>query len=118
MDGDGTGTELDEEWPPREARVRAAIWQGEGHLLRGEWVHGARTLAGAVGSAEHPDVVRGLRLLCAAGYQARDGDLARARAQVARARRRLAPYLPAYEEVDLEAVIAAVEAAVEGHAGE
>lgn len=102
----------DEEWPPRDARVRAALWQGEGHLLRGEWVHAGKTLAEVVGIADDPDVVRGLRLLAAAGFHAREGDVARGRAQLARARERLAPFRPEYEEVDLDAVIASVEEAV------
>jgi hypothetical protein len=106
----------DEEWPPRPARVRAALWQGEGHLLRREWAHGAKTLAEAVPIADDPDVFRGLRLLCAAGYQAREGEVERARAQIARARERLAPFLPEYEDVDLAAIVAAVTEAVEEHA--
>lgn len=111
---DGPGG--DDEWPPREARVRAALWQGEGHLLRGEWVHAGRTLAEAVPIAADPDLARGLRLLAAAGFRAREGDVPRARAQLERACARLAPFRPSSEDVDLEAVIASVAEAVESHA--
>lgn len=117
VDGSPDGLEAveDDEWPPRDARVRAALWQGEGHLLRGEWAHAGRALAEALAIAEAPDLFRGLRLLAAAGYHAREGDVERARAQVGRARTRLAPFLPEHEEVDLAAIVASVEAVVEEH---
>jgi hypothetical protein len=49
----------------------------------------------------------------AAGYRASDGDRRRATRQLDHARRRLAPYLPEYEQVDLEALIELVRRRVE-----
>jgi hypothetical protein len=88
------------------------LWRAEGHLERGEWAQAAATLDDVLGLGDD-ELLRGLRHLAAAGYRARDGDTERARKQLDHARRRLAPYLPEQEEVDLGALIEVVAAAVE-----
>ena len=44
MAEDGSGGELEEDWRPTEARVRAVLWEAEGHLERREYVAAARAL--------------------------------------------------------------------------
>lgn len=100
-------------WPPPEARVRSALWRTEGHLQRGEYAHAARTVDDALPHASDDGVLRGLRHLAAAGYKAREGDETRARRQLDHARRRLAPYLPVYEEVELDSLIELVASDLE-----
>jgi hypothetical protein len=100
-------------WPPPEAQVRSALWRAEGHIERGEYVQAARTLDEALRHASDPGVLRGLRHLAAAGYRAREGDEMRARRQLDHARRRLAPYLPVYEKVELDSLIELVAADLE-----
>jgi hypothetical protein len=73
-----------EEWPPPEARRRAAIWRAEGDLERQEYVAAADALAGF-----YDDEARGLHHLAAAGFRAQSGDVERARRQLAHACRRL-----------------------------
>ncbi len=98
---------MEEEWPPPEARARAALWEGERRLLAGEYVAAGNALGGALsgGPLESAAVARGLRLLSAAGYRHLCGDDERAGRLFERARVRLAPYLPVYEEVDLDALV-------------
>jgi hypothetical protein len=103
-------SEEPETWPPPESRVRSALWRAEGHIERGEYAHAARTLDEALAHASDDGVLRGLRHLAAAGYRAREGDGTRARRQLEHARRRLAPYLPVYEEVELDSLIELVAA--------
>ncbi len=104
--------EHEDEWPPPAARYRSALWRAEGHLERGEWDQAAATLDDVLGVGDD-ELVRGMRHLAAAGYRARDGDRERAVKQLAHARRRLQPYLPEQEEVDLAALIEVVRLAVE-----
>jgi hypothetical protein len=104
--------EHEDEWPPPDARYRSALWRAEGHLERGEWGQAAVTLDDVLGLGDD-ELVRGMRHLAAAGYKARDGDRLRAKRQLDHARRRLAPYLPAHEEVELAALIEVVRRAVE-----
>ena len=104
--------EHEDEWPPPDARYRSALWRAEGHLERGEWAQAAATLDDVLGLGDD-ELVRGLRHLAAAGYRARDGDRERARRQLEHARRRLDPYLPEQEEVDLDALIELVRREVE-----
>jgi hypothetical protein len=104
--------EFEDDWPPPEGRYRAALWRVEGHLDRGEWVHAALTLDDVLGLGDD-ELVHGLRHLAAAGYRAGDGHTERARKQMEHARRRLEPYLPEQEEVDLAALIEVVQRAVE-----
>jgi hypothetical protein len=104
--------EHEDEWPPPDARYRSALWRAEGYLERGEWGQAAVTLDDVLGLGDD-ELVRGMRHLAAAGYKARDGDQVRAARQLDHARRRLAPYLPAHEEVELAALIEVVRRAVE-----
>jgi hypothetical protein len=104
--------EHEDEWPPPDARYRSALWRAEGHLERDEWDQAAVTLEDVLGTGDD-QLVRGLLHLTAAGYRARDGDYERARRQLEHARRRLGPYLPEQEEVDLAALIELVHRQVE-----
>ena len=82
-----------EEWPPPEARVRSAVWRAEGHLERREYAAASRALADVFGLRQcDRDLLHGLHHLAAAGYKAGDGDLVRARRQLAHARRRLGAF--------------------------
>ena len=95
---------MDEEWPPREARVQSALWDAEGSLERGEYVAATSRLADVFGHAgDREELVRGLHHLGAAGYRAQIGDASRARRQLERARRRLAPFPDVSPLVDLVA---------------
>jgi hypothetical protein len=105
---------MDEEeldWPPPEARVRAALWRGTGHLERREYAAASRALVEVVELVpeDELELLRGLHHLAAAGYKAQAGDRARAGRQLAHARRRLAPYLPAQGEIDLTVLVELVE---------
>jgi hypothetical protein len=95
------------DWRPPEVRVRAALWEAEGHLERREYFAAARALERVfdVGG----ELVRGLHHLAAAGYKAQTGEPERARRQLVHARRRLEPFLPEAEEVDLVALLEVVE---------
>jgi hypothetical protein len=101
---------LDEDldWPPPENRLRAALWRAEGHLERGEYAAAASALEEAFGLGEDA-FVRALYHLAAAGYKRVEGDRRRAERQLAHARRRLAPFLPEYAEVDAAAVLGLVD---------
>ena len=104
--------EHEDDWPPPDARYRSALWRAEGHLEHAEWAQAAVTLDDVIGLGDD-QLVRGLRHLAAAGYRARDGDRVRARRQLEHAQRRLEPYLPAHEQVDVEALLALVRREVE-----
>ena len=101
-----------DEWPPPDARYRSALWRTEGNIERGEWGRATDALEDVLGLGDD-QVVRGLLHLVAAGYRSQDGDRERAARQLEHARRRLAPYLPEHEEVDLEALIELVRRQVE-----
>jgi hypothetical protein len=105
---------VEDEWPPPEARVRAALWEGERRLLAGEYAAAGDALGRALsgGPPESTDVARGMRLLAAAGYRRRDHDTVRAERLLARSRERLDPYLPVYEDVDLAALLDVVGDAI------
>lgn len=96
--------ELDE-WPPPEARVRSALWRAEGHLERREYFAAFDALTDAlpVASAGERPLLLGLRHLSAAGYKGQGGDTARARRQLAHARRRLAAFPDTVPLVELVA---------------
>ena len=94
----------DEEWPPRENRVRAAVWDAERSLERREYLVATDRLASVLGVAdEREELVRGLHHLGAAGYRAQIGEPQRARRQLERARSRLAPFPEAAPLIDLVA---------------
>jgi hypothetical protein len=104
--------EHEDEWPPPDARYRSTLWRAEGHLTRGEWARAADALEDVLGLGDD-ELVRGLLHLAAAGWRAEDGDRERARKQLEHARRRLDPYLPEQEEVDLAALIELVASRIE-----
>ena len=84
---------MDDEWPPRESRVQAAIWDAERSLERREYLAATNRLEDVLDLAgEREELVRGLHHLGAAGYRAQTGEPLRARRQLERARRRLAPF--------------------------
>ncbi len=101
-----------DDWPPPEARVRAALWQAEGHIERREYFAASRALEEVFGLGSEPERVRGLYHLAAAGYKAQTDDRARARRQLAHARRRLAAY------PDAASLLSDVERDVESAGGE
>jgi hypothetical protein len=104
---------VDDEWPPREARVQAALWEGERLLERRAYLAASDALAGVFGIAgEREELVKGLHHLAAAGYRAQIGDADRARRQLQRARRRLAPF------PDAAPLVALVERDIESAGGE
>ena len=93
---------MDDEWPPRENRVQAALWEAEGCLERREYFAATGALARVFGLAgEREELVRGLHHLAAAGYRAQIADAERARRQLGHARRRLAPFPDAGPLIDL-----------------
>lgn len=94
-----------EEWPPPEARVRAAVWAAQGHLERAEYVAASNTLADALPHAPPSEraLLLGLRHLAAAGYRAQTDDPERALRQLTHARRRLAAFPHVSELVELVA---------------
>jgi hypothetical protein len=106
---------VEDEWPPPEARFRSALWRAEANIERGEYGAAAKTLADVFRYAPEGDreLVVGLHHLAAAGYKHREGDPERAHRQLRHARRRLEPYLPEHEEVDLAALLDLVERAIE-----
>ena len=84
---------MDDDWPPREARVQAALWDAERSLERREYLVVTSRLADVFGLAgDQEELVRGLHHLGAAGYRAQIGESERARRQLDKARRRLAPF--------------------------
>jgi hypothetical protein len=83
----------EDDWPPPEARVRAAIWQAEEHFERREYFAASSALAAVFWIAsEDEELVRGLHHLAAAGYRHQTSENARAHRQLGHARRRLAAY--------------------------
>jgi hypothetical protein len=93
-----------DDWPPPEARLRAAIWQAEGELERGEYIPASRTLSRVFAIAgDQGELVRGLHHLAAAGCKHQCGDARGARRQLAHARRRLTDFPDAAPLLDLVA---------------
>ncbi len=85
--------------------MRATLWQAEGHLERREYFAAFSALTDALpaaGATERP-LLLGLRHLSTAGYRMQEGDRARARRQLAHARRRLSPFPDTASLVDLVA---------------
>ena len=101
-----------DEWPPPEARLTAILWRVEGHLERGESLAAAQAVDEGQGLGED-ELLAGLRHLAAAGYRSQIGEPARARLQLAHARRRLAPFLPERRGIDLAGLVSAVAVLVE-----
>jgi hypothetical protein len=103
----------DEEWPPPEARLQGILWRAEGHLFRAEYGQASSALdeAGGLGDDE---LVAGLRHLAAAGWRVQNGEPERARRQLAYARRRLAPFLPEWREVEVARLLEAIVESADG----
>ena len=106
---------MDEDWPPPAARARASLWRAERHLLAGEYAAAGDSLRAAVACGSHKTaaVARGLLQLAAAGYREQAGDPVRAARLLEHARTRLAPFLPRYEEVELDVLLEVVAASLE-----
>ena len=105
----------DEDWPPPEARARAALWAAERHLTRGEYVAAASALDGAVVSGD-PEYSRCRPWPASAGdcrLPAPDRRSRRARGTSRWHATRLSPFLPVFEEVDLEELLEVVAASLE-----
>jgi hypothetical protein len=81
---------------------------GEGHMQRHEYAAAARAFTDAI-EAGGGELARGLLHLAAAGYKEQTGDARRAARQLAHARRRLAPFLPEAEDVDVAGLLAELE---------
>jgi hypothetical protein len=93
---------VDDDWPPRENRVQAAVWETERCLERREYLAATDALARVFGLAgEREELVRGLHHLATAGYRAQTGDAAGARRQLDHARRRLVSFPEAEPLIDL-----------------
>lgn len=85
--------------------MRSALWHAERHLERCEYVAAFNALTDALPAAsiaERP-LLLGLRHLSTAGYRGQEGDRARARRQLAHARRRLSAFPDTEALVDLVA---------------
>jgi hypothetical protein len=94
----------DDEWPPRENRVRAALWDAERAIERREYLVATSRLADVFGlGGEQEELVRGLHHVGAAGYRAQIGEPIRARRQLERARARLTPFPDVAPLIDLVA---------------
>ena len=91
-------------WIPSEQRLESGLWRGETHMQQKEWFAAYRAFLTAARAAEGDDLelARGLVHAAAAGYKRLVGDERGAARQLAHARRRLAPYLPASRGIDLE----------------
>ena len=101
----GSAPADDDEWPPRAARARAAFWLGAGELERGAYWHASRSFKDAGEKAADPaeqELARGLFHLAVAGFKGIAGDPRGKERQLAHARRRLAPFGPRHDELDLE----------------
>jgi hypothetical protein len=104
---------VDDAWPPREARVQAALWEGERLLERRAYLAASSALADVFGIAgDREELVKGLHHLAAAGYRAQIGEGDRASRQLERARRRLTAFPEAAP------LVALVESDIESAGGE
>jgi hypothetical protein len=107
----------DAEWPPPEARFRAALWRGESHFDRREFFQAYRAFVDAASAAAPAELelARGLAHLAAAGYKHEEGDARGAARQLEHARRRIEPYLGQGEvDVDAARLLRAVYALTSG----
>ena len=105
----------DEPWPPRGALFQGALFYGESHLRKGEYVKAVshfRRAAEEAPDAGTRELARALVHLAAAGQKQLTGDGRGAERQLAHARRRLAPFLPGSHRLDLAALLAALDSTV------
>jgi hypothetical protein len=104
-----------EVWPPPGALYQGALFYGESHLRKGEYLKAVRHFRRAAGNAPDADareLARALVHLAAAGQKGLTGDEGGAARQLTHARRRLGPFLPESHRVDLAALLASIEATV------
>jgi len=103
-------------WPPREQRLRGALFQGKHRLLRGQYAQAALAFgrASAIADRGERERVRGLLHLAAAGCRRRQGDVLRAERQLAHARRRLGRDPEPVQGVELRGLLETVERATPG----
>jgi hypothetical protein len=92
---------------------QGALGRGLALLRAGEWFAAHEELEDAWSSAPagERDFLQGLVHVAVAWYQAGRGNRVGCERQLAKALRRLAPYLPAHRGVDLAAVLGSVVAA-------
>jgi hypothetical protein len=103
--------DLDAGWPPPEARFQGALFYGESHLRKGEYLKAAmhfRRAAEAAGGEER-ELARGLVHLAAAGQKGILGDPRGRERQLEHARRRLAPFLPHAYRLDIAGLLELAE---------
>lgn len=108
----GQRVALEEEWPPPGAAYRGALFFGEAHLRKREYLKAVRHFRRAADAATTDadrELARALVHLAAAGQKRRTGDSRGCERQLAHARRRLAPFLPESRGLDLVALEALVE---------
>ena len=98
-------------WPPREQRLRGALFQGKRKLLRRQYLQAAFAFERAVelAAGDEREPVRGLLHLAVAGYRRRQGDEVRARRQLAHARSRLGPAPEPVQGVDVSGLLESFE---------
>lgn len=99
-------------WPPRGAVFQGALFYGESHLRKGEYLKAVlhfRRAAEAAPDAADRELARALVHLAAAGQKQLGGDGRGAERQLAHARRRLDPYLPRSHALDLADLLVLVE---------
>lgn len=103
-------------WPPREQRLRGALFQGKHRLVRGQYAQAAVAFgrAAALADGDERERVRGLLHLAAAGCRLRRGDALRTTRQLAHARRRLGPDPEPVQGVALRGLLETVERASPG----
>jgi hypothetical protein len=100
------------EWPPPGAVYQGALFYGESHLRKREYLKAAyhfRRAAAAAPADDDRELARALVHLAAAGQKRLTGDAAGCERQLAHARRRLAPFLPSSRRLDLAVLLALVE---------
>lgn len=103
----GTG----EEWPPAEQRFKGSLGRGRRHLELREFfvAYDAFRRAASAVDGDRYELARGLAHLAAAGYRGLNDDERGCARQLEHARRRLAPFRPGAEGLDLDALIRVVE---------
>jgi hypothetical protein len=98
--------------PPRGGVYQGALFYGESHLRKREYLRAVvhfRRAAAAASSGEDRQLAQALVHLAAAGQKRLMGDAAGSERQLAHARRRLEPYLPRSRRLDLADLLALVE---------
>jgi hypothetical protein len=98
----------EQEWPPPGAILQGALFYGESHLRKGEYLKAAlhfRRAGAAARTDGDRELARALVHLAAAGQKRLTGDSRGCERQLAHARRRLQPFLPRARRLDLEELL-------------